>query len=200
MRYRIDPPASRFTVRAFAGGPLSAVGHNPTFAVRDFRGEVVYDPDEPGASSVRLIVGAGSLTANGSLSEKDRREVEGTTREQVLESGRFGEIVFHCPASGVTAVGPTQLTLNGELSLHGITRPETVSVRLYPAGETLRAQGDATLRQSDYGIRLVSVAGGMLKVKDEVKLAFDIMARREATDAAATPGGDAARRTSGATP
>jgi hypothetical protein len=52
-----------------------------------------------------------------------------------------------------------------------------VAVRVYPNGDTLRAQGDATLRLTDFRIEPVSVAGGMLKVKDEVKLTFDIVAR-----------------------
>ncbi len=37
------------------------MGHNPTFAVRDFSGEVEFDPDAPAASSLRLVVRAESL-------------------------------------------------------------------------------------------------------------------------------------------
>jgi hypothetical protein len=33
--------------------------------------------------------------------------------------------------------------------------------------------------QSDYDIPLVSVAGGTLKLKDELKFAFDIVARKQ---------------------
>ena len=43
VRYVVDAQASRFTARAFAGGPLSAMGHNPTFAIRDLHGEVEYE-------------------------------------------------------------------------------------------------------------------------------------------------------------
>jgi len=44
----------------------------------------------------------------------------------------------------------------------------------------LRAFGDFTIRQSDYRIKLASVAGGALKLKDELKFTFDIVARRKA--------------------
>jgi len=44
------------------------------------------------------------------------------------------------------------------------------------APDRLRASGELTLRQTDYGIELVSVAGGALKVKDEVKVSFDLIA------------------------
>jgi polyisoprenoid-binding protein YceI len=177
VRYLIDPQASRFTIRAFASGPLSVVGHNPTFAVRDFSGEAEFDPDEPAAAALRLVIRAASLAVADSVSDKDRREIERTTQEQVLESARFPEIVYDCPRSRLTVEGPTQLTLAGDLTLHGVTRKQAVSVRLYPMGQTLRGQGEAAIRQTEFGIQLVTVAGGMLKVKDDLKLAFDIVAR-----------------------
>ena len=43
----------------------------------------------------------------------------------------------------------------------------------------LRASGEFTVRQTDYGIKPVSVAGGALKVKDELKFSFDIVARKQ---------------------
>ena len=177
MRYCVDPQASRFTVQAFAGGPLSAVGHNPTFAIRDFRGEVEFDPKEPSAGSLRMVIAATSLALTDSVSDKDRQEIERTTQKQVLESDRFPEITYDCPASRITAIGPMQLTLAGDLTLHGVTRTQTVSARVYLTGQTLRGQGEATVRQADFGIARVKVAGGMLHVKDELKLAFDIVAR-----------------------
>jgi polyisoprenoid-binding protein YceI len=185
VRYLVDPQASRFTARAFAGGPLSAMGHNPTFAIRDVRGEIEFDPDAPGSSSLRLVVRAASLALTDDMSDKDRREIERTTQEEVLESRRHPEIRYECPASRVTATAPLQFTLAGDLTLHGVTRPLTVAARLYPMGDTLRGQGEATVRQGDYGIKLVSVGGGMLKVKDEVKVTFDIMARLQSVSPSA---------------
>lgn len=179
MRYRIDPAASRLTARAFAGGPLSAMGHNPSFAVRELEGEVDFDPDAPAASALRLAVVARSLTLTDSVSDGDRREIERTTREEVLESDRFAEIVYQCPASKVTAGGPGQFSLAGDLTLRGVTRPQPVAARVYLTGDVLRGNGEATVRQSAFGIRPVTVAGGMLKVKDEVKVTFDIVARRD---------------------
>ncbi len=39
-RYRIDASRSEFTVQAFAEEMLSFMGHNPTFVVRRYGGEV----------------------------------------------------------------------------------------------------------------------------------------------------------------
>ncbi len=40
-----------------------------------------------------------------------------------------------------------------------------------------RQRRSAAIRQSDFGIKPVSVAGGTLKLKDEIDLSFDIVAR-----------------------
>jgi polyisoprenoid-binding protein YceI len=155
------------------------LGHNPTFAIRDFSGEVEFDPDAPASSSLRLVIRAESLMLNDNVSDKDRREIERTTRDEVLEAGKFPEISYDCPGPKVTAAGPAQFTLAGDLTLHGVTRPQTVSVQVYPMGGMLRGQGEVRLRLSEFDIRAVSVAGGMLKVKDEVKLTYDIVARNQ---------------------
>lgn len=179
MDYQIDPGASRFTVRAFAGGMLSGMGHNPTFLARDLAGQVMFDPAAPTSASLRLKVGSSSLSLTDSVSDRDRREIERVTASEVLETSVYPEILFEATRIAITGGpgGPFQAALDGVLTLHGVSRPQQVLARVYPNGDMLRAQGEATLRQSDYRIDPVSVAGGMLKVKDEVKLAFDIVAR-----------------------
>ena len=66
--------------------------------------------------------------------------------------------------------------MNGELTLHGVTLNQAISARVTLKGDTLRAAGDFSIRQSDYEIRPVSAAGGTVKLKDELKLSFDIAA------------------------
>jgi len=178
--YIIDPEASRFTVQAFAGGMLSAIGHDPTFIARDFNGEVGFDADAPDEASLIMTMRAASLTLVDDLSAGDRRTIERTMHDDVLEDARFPEIVYRCPKAAARPLGAGQIEvqLNGELTLHGVTRPQRITAKLSATGSLLRASGEFTVRQSDYGIKPVSVAGSMLKVKDELKCAFDIAARR----------------------
>lgn len=49
-------------------------------------------------------------------------------------------------------------------------------------GESLRAHGEFPLRQTEYGIKPVSAAGGTIKLKDELKFTFDIVARPEGVE------------------
>jgi polyisoprenoid-binding protein YceI len=69
-------------------------------------------------------------------------------------------------------------TLDGNLSFHGVTRTQPVTARIVELGEMLRASGEFTLRQSDYGIKPISVAGGAMKVKDELRFSFEMIARK----------------------
>ena len=71
------------------------------------------------------------------------------------------------------------MALNGELTLHGVTRGLPVSARLVTNGDSLRASGELSVLQSDYGIAPISAVGGTIRVKDEVRCTFDIVARKQ---------------------
>ena len=64
------------------------------------------------------------------------------------------------------------------MTLHGTTRPQPVTARVLANSGDLRVSGELTLRQSDFNLKPVSAAGSMVKVKDEVKLTFDVVARK----------------------
>jgi len=61
--------------------------------------------------------------------------------------------------------------VRGNLTLHGQTRSLKV-VAIYEDGNY---RGSTTLRQQDFGITPISVAGGTVKVKDELRIEFDIV-------------------------
>ena len=179
--YTVDSRASRFTVRAFASGMLAKMGHDPTIAIRGFSGEVTFNPEKLEAGSFRLVVEASSLNVQDDVSDKDRREMERLMKQEVLETAKFPEIRYEAPAISLTRVSEMlyAATLQGELTLHGVTRSQPINARITVLGSMLRASGDFTLDQTDYGIKLVSVGGGMLKVKDELKFSFEAVARRQ---------------------
>jgi polyisoprenoid-binding protein YceI len=181
QKYTINAVVSRFSVQAFAGGFLSAFGHNPKFAIRDLTGEITFDPEHIEDSTLHLVIRANSLSVSDNISDKDRREIESEMREKVLDVAKYPEIVFD--VAGVTGNTPdngqASVTMNGQLSLHGVTRAQKVPATIVVTGDMLRAFGELSLRQTDYGIKPTSAVGGGLKVKDEVKFMFDIVARQQ---------------------
>ena len=60
--------------------------------------------------------------------------------------------------------------MTGRLTIRGQVR--TIA---FPAARVNgRYQGEAVIKQHDFGIEPIKVAGGAVKVKDELKVQFDI--------------------------
>jgi polyisoprenoid-binding protein YceI len=180
-RYAIDGRSSRFTVRAFATGLLAKMGHNPTIGIRDISGGMQFNPEKLQAGSLRLVIKSASLSVQDDIGDKDLREMERLMNQEVLETAKFPEIIYEAPSISITKMADMlcSATLNGNLTMHGVTRSQPIGTRVALLGSMLRASGDFSLDQTDYNIKLVSVAGGALKLKDELKFSFEIVARRQ---------------------
>lgn len=181
LRYRINVGKSRFTVRAFATGLFSSLGHNPTLAIREYTGQATFSPESLQQAALRITVQSASLEVTDDISQKDRTEMENKMRQEVLETSAYPEIIFESSKISLNQLGKNSYSANiaGDLTLHGVSRNETIYAQVALAGDILRAFGEVSLRQTDYGITLVSVAGGTLKVKDEVKVTFDLTAQKQ---------------------
>jgi polyisoprenoid-binding protein YceI len=182
VRYRLDAGQSKFTVQAFATGLLAGFGHNPTIGIRDFAGEAQFAPGALTGTSLRLVVGAKSLAVLDDVKEKDRQEIERTMLNDALEVSLTPEIVFQSTNITVTRIaeGRYKARIIGDLTLHGVTRNGLwIMAQVTLDGDQLRAQGDFTLKQTDYKIKPISVAGGALKLKDELKFSFDLVGHRD---------------------
>ena len=182
VHYAADLRASQFTVQVFSGGMLSAFGHSPTIMIRDFTAEADVNSDNPEQASLKVVIQAASLSVKDDISDKDKREIERMMQQEILETSSYPEIVYECSSIAATKAGEGQysVTLNGDLTMHGVTRPQAVPARVALSGDSLRAFGNFMLRQTDYDLTLASVAGGALKVKDELKFSFNILARKKA--------------------
>jgi polyisoprenoid-binding protein YceI len=180
-RYVMDSRASRFTVQAFATGMLARMGHNPTIGIRDFSGEMKFDPDKLQAGGFHLVIKTASLSVQDDINDKDRREIERLMSQEVLETSKFPEVVYDASNITITKMADAlySAAVSGNLTMHGVTNSQTIPVRVALFGSMLRASGDFSLEQTDYNIKLVSVAGGALKLKDELKFSFEIVARKQ---------------------
>jgi polyisoprenoid-binding protein YceI len=106
-------------------------------------------------------------------SEKDRAEIQQTMLgPEVLDANRHAEIVFRSTA--VEPAGAGAWSVRGTLSLHGATHPIAMEVR-EKEGHYV---GNVLLKQTDFGIKPVRVAGGTVKVKDQIRIEFDIQLAR----------------------
>jgi polyisoprenoid-binding protein YceI len=180
--YAIDAAASRFTATIGTVGLLSTFGHEHTVALRDFSGDVRLSEDDVEAGSLTLRIRAASLGETGmGWSDEDRKSIDQDIREQALEVTAYPEIVFQSSAvsSRQIAREEYQIEIQGQLTLHGVTRPVTVPARVTVHEGTLTANGKFMVLHRDYKIRRLSAVAGTIKASDEIWMNFEIVARKK---------------------
>jgi polyisoprenoid-binding protein YceI len=67
-------------------------------------------------------------------------------------------------------------SLRGKPAFDGVTRELTIPVRVELGAESIEATGATTIRQTDFGITPISVAG-IVKVKNELALRWRLVGR-----------------------
>ncbi len=161
----IDTGKSTLTVRVYKAGVFSALGHNHEISAPITQGAV-----DTSARRVELEVRASALQVRDpDASDKDREQIQYTMLgPEVLDAQRYREITFR--STDVEPTGPDAWNVRGNLMLHGETHIVTVQVR-QANGHYI---GSSRFKQSDFGIKPVKVAGGTIRVKDEVQIGFDI--------------------------
>jgi polyisoprenoid-binding protein YceI len=166
----IDSAHSTITVRVYKSGFLSAFGHNHEIQAPIQSGEV----KESGDLSVVLRVDAHKLRVlDPEASESTRAQIQETMLgPQVLDADRFPEIRFQ--STEIEPRGLEHWIVHGNLTLHGRERPVSFEVVL----KENHYRGSVPLKQTDFGMTPVTVAGGTVKVKDELKVEFEIALKK----------------------
>lgn len=181
VRYVVDTKASQFTVQAFASGLIAAVAHSPKIAIRDWTGEIRMDSATMRNGTLQVRIKASSLEVLDELRDADRRELHRVMNQEVLETAQYPDIVYDSSEIKAEKLREDlyRVALSGRLSLHGITNAHAFVLQAALGPDTARAYGDFSIRQSDYDIRIASIAGGTLKLQDELKFSFYVVARRQ---------------------
>lgn len=181
--YRLAPAESSLRVFVGKAGFLSVLAHDHNIGVRDFSGRLVIPPGGIPGARLELKIDTRSMAVlDAEVSDGDRAKITRSMHEEVLESAKYPEAVFRSTGlTGLTELrdGEVRFQLGGDLTLHGQTRPITLPVVVRRTPGLLKATGRYVLRQTDYGIRPYSTAGGAIKVKNEVVIDFQITARSQ---------------------
>lgn len=124
-----------------------------------------FDAENP---SVELTIMAAKMQVQDPPSRRDRVQAN-MLGPKVLDVERYPMIAFR--AAKIDIGDATQWTVIGDLTLHGQTHPITVHV---VRTDATHFTGSATIRQSAFGITPITIAGGTVRVKDDVKVSFAI--------------------------
>jgi hypothetical protein len=185
-RERLDGPGSGLRVHVFRAGAAAHLGHNHVIEAGDLRAELIW-PDAAAAranawpkatlvlsfSLDALVIDPPALRARlgpdfaSTLSDEDRAGTLANLR-RALAAERFPQV--RVQTTRIVGEGPV-LAVEAAVAWHGQVRALPLSVSV----DGPRAKGSAVLRQSDFGIQPFSVLGGLLAVRDEVVVEFELV-------------------------
>lgn len=180
-RFRIDAARSDFMVRAFAGGALFFKGHDHFVRPREFSGEVTLTPTAITPASLTMSVRAASLAETREVfTEPQKQIINRELREIVVEPDKYPEITFRSTGVRVDAPagGEFRVRVAGDLTLHGVTRRVEIPARVTTTGDALRARGEFEISRRDFNIKATSAFHGTVRVRDRLRVIFDIVARQ----------------------
>ena len=176
ISFEIGPESARLLVRTRRAGLGARAGHDLVIEATRWACEVRIEAGEPPRSHVEVRVDSRGLEVREghggarALTDKDRLEIKSNIEEKVLHADRDPELRF---TAEKVLVEDHHAHLTGALTIGGQTRPASVDVDLEPAADGLHAHGVVQIRQTDFGIKPYSALMGMLKVADQLEVAFD---------------------------
>ena len=168
----IDTAFSKITIHVDKTGVFSFAGDKHEISAPFSSGTI----DEKAGTGAFTIDARKLQVLDPQLGADKRAEVQKTMHSPaVLDSGKYPEITFR--STSAAPAGSNGWNVTGDLTLHGQTHPVTVQVKKEMQNGKAAYAGSTKLKQTDFGIIPVSVAGGTVKVKDELKLDFNVVTR-----------------------
>jgi polyisoprenoid-binding protein YceI len=166
--YTLDPSHSKITWSVSHFGFSTYVGQ---FAKVD--GQLRLDPRQPEASQLAVTVDANSVGTLDAALDKHLKSAD------FLDTAKFPTAAFK--ATRVRRTGERTAEITGDLTLHGVTRPVTLTAEFNQAGVnpidktySLGFDAKGKIKRSDFGMTTYVPAIGdevTLQIEAELKLA-----------------------------
>jgi polyisoprenoid-binding protein YceI len=172
--YELGPQDGTLSVRTGKGGAASKAGHNLRIVV-DRWGATVQLADDPAQSVLELTADSTSFTVvegtggMKSLDDDDKAGIAQTINQEVLKGTA---IAFRSTA--VRPDGDGRFHVTGDLELSGGVNLIAFDVAISEDG---RLTGNASLKQTEWGMKPYSALFGTLKVAAEVAIDIDAQLR-----------------------
>lgn len=166
LLYTISPSAdSTVAIEVLKTGLMRRKKHLLFF--EKFSGSLQYVPQCPESSRATLVIDANSVICRDQwLKPKKQRAVTQYAKDEALVTDGHSEI--HFSSSRISAKPLRGFVVEGELKICGIGRLVKVNVVVNEKKrDALQLDGDATLRLSDFDIKLPSSFFGLIGTNDE---------------------------------
>jgi polyisoprenoid-binding protein YceI len=143
-----------------------------TAQFRQISGEVMFDAADPGKSSASVTIPIEALDTGVPDLDKDLKS------PNFFDAAQFSDATFK--STKVEKTGADTLNVSGDLTIHGVTRPVTLAVKVMKSGEhpmkkvpALGFDATTTIKRSDFGVnKLVPM------VSDEIDIHIAVEAQQ----------------------
>lgn len=188
--YKLDPAHTSLIFRVNHLG-LS----NYTGRFTGLSGELQFDPAKPESSSVVVTIAPRSLQTD--YPEPKKLDFDAQVQKQFLDVAQFNDLTFR--STGIERTGPNTGTITGDLTLHGVTKPITLTATFnggYPAGgmdpsgARIGFSAKGAFKRSDFGIKFgLPAPGTTMGVGDQVEVIVETEFSQAGPPKVATPQG-----------
>lgn len=138
----------------------------------DISGEINFDAKKIENSSVDVTINASSLVTGSAKFDEHLKSAD------FLDVKKFPTAKF--VSKKITGIGKDKAKVEGELTLHGVTKPVVLDVKINKVGvsmitqkETVGFSATATIKRSQFGINYA-----VPNVSDDVKLMIEVEANK----------------------
>ncbi len=181
VTYNLDPSQSKFMAHANRSGLFWFKGHSHHLDAGDFSGQVQITEGTVTPASLRLVVKAASLHETGAdFTEPQKQIINKELHDIVLHPDQYPEIIFQSTNVTVkkSAGDRHEVKIDGDLTLHGVTRRITIPAVVTLNGNNLHAVGGFSIDRDDFKVKATSAFHGMVRVSGTVRFDFDILGHR----------------------
>ncbi len=177
--YSFSAAQSQLTLTLVQEGVLRKLHPTHTVGVKSFSGRIQLPADETKASAELDAEAKSFANIDKDMSDFERSGFHKVLHDDVLASAQHPTIKFRSVSiTNVQKSGDQRsFTLHGDVTLRGVTRRVAFPVKVTIIGNQLRATGEEHIKQTDFGITPYSGGLGTIKIGDQLKVSFVIVAQ-----------------------
>lgn len=177
--FTFDATASEVAITLTQEGMISRRYPTHRVLAKSFSGKVELPQDETKLTALLEADPKMLTNVDSAMGDFERKEFHAALRNQVLEADKFPSIKFtSVSVSNVQRDNDKRsFTLNGDLTIHGTTKRVSFPVNATISDKELRATGEEKFKQTDFGLKPFEKGLGLIKIGDELKVSFNIVAK-----------------------
>lgn len=159
-KFSVDSSKSKMTING------TSTLHDWSTEVKEIMGSLYNGKEANVIDSLKLEFDVFSISSGKKKMDKDTYKS--------LNASTYSTIQFKMLAIQLGSDDKNNATINGNLTVAGVTQNIDVVTKIYRSNDSVRLQGTHTLKMTSFDINPPKALLGVIKTGDEVELSFDL--------------------------